>query len=228
VQQHPLVTIGAGPTGLAAAAHAHDRGLRAVVVEAGARAGASVSAWGHVRLFSPWSELVDPVTEKLLTAGGWVSPDPAAYPNGTDWVAGYLRPLAGALAGSGLVEVRYGHRVTGVARRGRDVMVDTGRDVEPFVVHLDTAEGSRQLLASAVIDASGTWTTPTRSAPTATRPRASPSTPSASCTACPTSPIRRCAPGTRAGTSRWPAPAPQRRTCSSPSPVWRGTSRQRG
>jgi thioredoxin reductase len=157
---HPVVIIGAGPTGLAAAAHAHDRGLSAIVLEAGAAPGSAVLEWGHVRLFSPWSELVDAVAAKLLAETGWVAPDPTAYPTGSDWVEGYLRPLAEALAATEEVGVRFGHRVTGVARRGRDVLVDAGRETEPFTVHVATPAGHQRLDAVAVIDASGTWGTP--------------------------------------------------------------------
>ena len=80
---HPIVIIGAGPIGLAAASHAHDRGLEAIVLEAGPAAGASVQEWGHVRLFSPWSELVDPVADKLLTGSGWVSPSTSPKASGS-------------------------------------------------------------------------------------------------------------------------------------------------
>jgi len=158
--QHPLVIIGAGPIGLAAAAHAQDRGLAAIVLEAGPAAGASVREWGHVRLFSPWSELVDPVAEKLLAPTGWVAPERTSYPTGHDWVAGYLEPLAAALDATDTVAVRFDHRVTGVARSGRDLMVDAGRDTEPLVVHLDGPAGPERIVAGAVVDASGTWTTP--------------------------------------------------------------------
>lgn len=158
--EHPLVVIGAGPIGLAAAAQAHQRGLRTVVLEAGPHAGAAVAEWGHVRLFSPWSELVDPTAEKLLAGTAWVAPDPTAYPTGDDWARHYLGPLADALDATDEVEVRYGHRVTGVARRGRDLLVDAGRDSEPFTVHADTPSGARRLVAAAVIDASGTWGRP--------------------------------------------------------------------
>lgn len=158
--QHAVVIIGAGPIGLAAATHAHDRGLQTIVLEAGPAAGASILEWGHVRLFSPWSELIDPVAEKLLTASGWVSPAPTAYPTGAEWVGNYLHPLAGLLAQTQNVQVRFGHRVTGVARQGRDVLVDAGRDTEPFVVHVQTPDGPQRLVAGAVIDASGTWSTP--------------------------------------------------------------------
>jgi cation diffusion facilitator CzcD-associated flavoprotein CzcO len=153
----PVVVVGAGPSGLAAAAHLLERGLDPLVLEAGPAAGAAVAEWSHVRLFSPWSELVDPAGERLLAASGWVRPDGGTYPTGGEWVAAYLRPLAGALAG----RVRYGARVVGVARRGRDRLVDAGRDTEPLSVHVLTADGAQErVTARAVVDASGTWGSP--------------------------------------------------------------------
>lgn len=81
----PVVVIGAGPIGLAAAAHLVGRGLEPLVLEAGPTAGASVREWAHIRLFSTWAELVDPAAEKLLAPTGWARPDGAAYPTGGDW-----------------------------------------------------------------------------------------------------------------------------------------------
>ena len=156
----PLVIVGAGPIGLAAAAHAHSRGLSTLVLETGSQAGASVREWGHVRLFSPWRELVDPAAESLLARTGWVRPDPDSYPTGDDWVEQYLAPLAAALDATDLVEVRFGSRVVGVAKQGRDRLVDSGRESAPFTVHVESGSSRTRLAASAVIDASGTWTVP--------------------------------------------------------------------
>ena len=50
--------------------------------------------------------------------------------------------------------------VVGVARRGRDLVVDEGRDREPLVVHVATETGEERITARAVVDASGTWTLP--------------------------------------------------------------------
>jgi thioredoxin reductase len=156
----PLVVVGAGPIGLAAAAHAHARGLPTVVLEAGGEAGASVREWGHVRLFSAWRELVDPVAERLLADTGWVAPDPDTYPDGDEWVDRYLAPLAAALDATDLVEVRLDSRVVGVAKQGRDRLVDSGREEAAFTVHVESGGVRRRLLAAAVVDASGTWTGP--------------------------------------------------------------------
>jgi thioredoxin reductase len=163
VERHPglpVVIVGAGPAGLAAAAQAHSRGLRVVVLEAGAEAGAAVLEWGHVRLFSPWSELIDPVADKLLTEAGWTSPNPRSYPTGREWVENYLAPLAEMLASLPDVEVCFDSRVVGVARSGRDRLVAVGRDEVPFAVHVQGPRGREVVTAAAVIDASGTWGSP--------------------------------------------------------------------
>ncbi|MFE5095772.1 NAD(P)-binding domain-containing protein [Streptomyces sp. NPDC056638] len=153
----PTVVIGAGPIGLAAAAHLAERGIEPLVLEAGPRAASAVREWSHVRLFSTWSEVVDPAAEKLLAPTGWTAPDGAAYPSGGDWAERYLQPLADVLGS----KVRYGARVTGVSRLGRDRVVDAGRGDQPFTVHLALADGTQErITARAVVDASGTWTTP--------------------------------------------------------------------
>ncbi len=69
----------------------------------------------------------------------------------------YLQPLAEALGATEEIEVRYSHRVVGVAKQGRDRMVDSGRDDAPFTVHVRSGDGTSMLTAGAVIDASGTW-----------------------------------------------------------------------
>ncbi|MEV6956936.1 NAD(P)-binding domain-containing protein [Streptomyces sp. NPDC051183] len=153
----PVVVIGAGPIGLAAAARLIERGIEPLVLEAGPAAASAVRDWSHVRLFSTWSEVVDPQAEKLLAPTGWVKPDGAAYPSGGDWAELYLQPLADVLGD----RVRYHATVTGVSRAGRDRIVDADREAQPFVVHLTGPEGREErIFARAVVDASGTWSTP--------------------------------------------------------------------
>lgn len=153
----PTVVIGAGPTGLAAAAHLLERGLEPLVLEAGPTAGTAVREWGHVRLFSTWDEVIDPTAEKLLAPTGWNRPDGATYPSGADWAEQYLQPLAEVLG----ERVRFGVRVTGVSRAGRDRVVDADREEQPFTLHLTTTDGAEERVsARAVLDASGTWATP--------------------------------------------------------------------
>lgn len=152
----PVVVIGAGPQGLAAAAHLSERQVPVVVLEAGRTPGAAVSEWGHVRLFSDWSELIDAASARLLEPTGWSAPT-TGFPTGAQWVEKYLVPLAEVLSD----RIVYGARVTGVSRRGRDRLVDAGRGEQPFTVHVQPADGDAyRLAARAVIDASGTWATP--------------------------------------------------------------------
>ena len=156
---YPVAIIGAGPVGLAAAAHLVSRGERPVVLEAGPTVGAHVAAWGHVQVFSPWRFNVDEVSAKLLRANGWSDPDPDVLPTGTDLVSQYLRPL-GAIPELA-PHIHLNSRVTHVTRSGYDKMKTPGRDKAPFALRVRGADGHEStLLARAVIDASGTWSTP--------------------------------------------------------------------
>ncbi len=155
----PIAIIGAGPVGLAAAAHLVKRGATPLVLEAGASVGASVLAWGQVRIFSPWKYDIDPAARELLTTVGWTAPDGEAYPTGRELVQEYLAPLGRALAPN----VRLQHRVVAVARLGFDKMKTDGRNSAPFAITVATPGGPHQreqILARAVIDASGTYGVP--------------------------------------------------------------------
>ena len=156
---HPIVVIGAGPIGLAAAAHLSERGLPFLILEAGTAAGAAIAEWGHTRLFSPWQYNLDAAAQRLLEAAGWTAPDADVLPTGHELREHYLEPLAQLpqLAES----IRYGARVTAVSRAGIDKTRTARREETPFLVRIQTTDGhSEDVLASAVIDASGTWSTP--------------------------------------------------------------------
>jgi hypothetical protein len=148
----PVAVIGAGPVGLAAAAQLVTRGLDFVVVEAGDTVASSVAEWAHVRLFSPWRFNIDPAARALLEAVGWRAPDADRLPTGSDLIAEYLAPLAAHPSVAG--NVCFGVSVTAIVRQGFDKVRTAGRENAAFLLRL--SDGS-ELLASAVIDASGTW-----------------------------------------------------------------------
>jgi thioredoxin reductase len=154
----PVAVIGAGPVGLAAAAHLLSRGLEPLIFESGAEVGASVREWGHVRVFSPWEYDVDPVAVEMLTAAGWSAPEADGYPTGTEIAERYLEPLAAipAIASA----LRLDARVMAVTKQGIDKLKDAGREEAPFELVVDEDGAERRYLARAVIDASGTWTKP--------------------------------------------------------------------
>ncbi|GIJ00096.1 pyridine nucleotide-disulfide oxidoreductase [Sediminihabitans luteus] len=154
----PVVVIGAGPVGLAAAAHLLERGIEPVVIEAGDGAGAAVASWGHVRLFSPWRYDVDEAARRLLAPTGWTTPDLDTLPTGGDLVSEYLAPLAATPQIAARLRTRT--RVLAVARDGADKTRSLGRDRRAYRVRTVTGDGRvEDVLARAVIDASGTFTT---------------------------------------------------------------------
>lgn len=155
----PVVVVGAGPVGLAAAAQLIARGLTPLVLEAGSEAGHSMRAWSHVRMFSPWRYNTDPAARALLEGTGWTLPDPDAYPTGGDLVRDYLAPLAATPQLR--AHIRYGARVTGIARRDHGRLHDgASRAAAPFVVHVEQGGDTAILEAASVIDCSGTWAAP--------------------------------------------------------------------
>ncbi|CAM3769516.1 FAD-dependent oxidoreductase [Occultella aeris] len=152
----PVVVIGAGPVGLAAAAHLLERGLEPLVLEAGDGPGAAVASWGQVRLFSPWRYDVDAAATRLLAPTGWVAPDPDALPTGAELVAHYLAPLARTETIA--PRLRTHTRVVAVARDGADKTRSLGRERQGYRVRTVDSTGTVvDVLARAVIDASGTY-----------------------------------------------------------------------
>jgi hypothetical protein len=155
----PVAIIGAGPVGLAAAAHLLRRGETPLVFEAGPSVGTSILEWGHVRLFSPWRYLIDREAAALLEIHDWHTPDPVAYPTGQELVSQYLFPLTEVQEIQ--TSLRLNTRVMEVSRAGFDKMKTPGREQAPFVLRVQSSEGmERDVLARAVIDASGTYSHP--------------------------------------------------------------------
>ncbi|UVJ40493.1 NAD(P)-binding domain-containing protein [Arthrobacter sp. CJ23] len=154
----PVAVIGAGPVGLAAAAHLLERGLQPLIFEAGPTAGAAIEQWRHIRLFSPWRFNLDAAAVRLLDATGWEAPRLTALPYGGELVDNYLAPLAATPEIASRLQT--GARVIAVTRRGLDKTHVRDRDTTPFIVRVEHHGGEvRDHTVAAVIDASGTWST---------------------------------------------------------------------
>lgn len=158
VKNLPIAVIGAGPVGLATAAHLLERGLEPVIFEAGPTAGAAIEQWRHIRLFSPWRFNLDDAAVRLLEPTGWESPRPTALPYGGELIDNYLTPLATTAQIASRLQT--GARVIAVTRQGMDKTHVRDRDTTPFVVRVEHGGGeTRDHTVAAVIDASGTWST---------------------------------------------------------------------
>ncbi|QDV67999.1 FAD-dependent oxidoreductase [Rosistilla carotiformis] len=155
----PVAIIGAGPIGLAAAANLVERGQKFVILEAGSQVAAGIRSWGHVRLFTPWSYLIDPAGQRLLeTESTWQQPEGAYVPYAAEFVETFLDPLA---AHSGIApHIRLNHKVVSVSREGHDRMKDGRRNAASFMIVTETPAGAQRFYARAVIDASGTLNDP--------------------------------------------------------------------
>ena len=153
-----VAVIGAGPIGLAAAAHLIGRDIAVEVFEAGAGVAAHLQSYGHVRLFSPWRYNVDTAARALLESTGWAMPEPEGLPTAGELVERYL----GLLVAHSALEphIHLGHQVLGISRAGFDKVKTAGREHADFVLVVETAEGVKEVRAQAVIDASGTWGQP--------------------------------------------------------------------
>ena len=154
----PVAIIGAGPVGLAAAAHLLQRGLPVQVFEAGAQVAAHLGSVRHVRLFSPWRYNIDAAARALLQAAGWQAPDDAHLPTAGELLDSFLLPLSRTAALA--PHIRLGARVLAVSRVGFDKTKTAGRAQAEFLLRVHTADGLQEHRARAVIDASGTWSQP--------------------------------------------------------------------
>ena len=137
----PVVVIGAGPVGLAAAAHLAERGLDFLILEAGATVGASVAAWGHVRVFSPWRYNIDHAARRLLASRvdrarpGRAADRPGTHRRLPAPAGQHIRPIA--------TRLRLGARVEAITRRHHDRVRTAGRDIAPFLVRSGTPPMAR-------------------------------------------------------------------------------------
>lgn len=154
----PVAIIGAGPVGMAAAAHLIKRKIPFLIFEAGNDVGSSVASWEHIKVFSPWRYNIDIAAKELLQETNWVEPNQDLEHTGREFIDLYLKPL------SELPQLRNAihtnSKVIAVGKKGMDKMKDAYRESAPFVIRVEQNSGVSSFEVRAVIDASGTWLTP--------------------------------------------------------------------
>ena len=153
-----VAIIGAGPVGLAAGAQALERGLTPIIFEQGAEVAHAIRQWQHVKMFSPWEFNVDAAAEKLLNDTSWDRPDDDELPTGGELIERYIEPL-----GTQTILKQYiklSAKVMAISRVDLDKLMTTGRENAQFEIRYTQDDKQQVALADAVIDISGTWSTP--------------------------------------------------------------------
>jgi thioredoxin reductase len=154
----PVAVIGAGPVGMAAAAHLAERNIPFILFEAGNDVGSSIASWEHINVFSPWRYNVDKVAKEFLLQTGWQMPDEDKTHNGREFINLYLKPLANLSQLHSFIHTQ--SKVIAVGRKAMDKMKDKNRNSTPFVVRVEQNGTVKNIEARAVIDASGNWLSP--------------------------------------------------------------------
>ena len=154
----PIVVIGAGPVGLAAAAHLNKRKLPFIILELGNRVANNVESWKHVSMFSPWKYNLDAAAVEILNRHGWTKPRLNKIPNGQELLEDYILPLSETDEIE--PQIRLNSKVISISRRRINKMKNFGRDNAPFVIHIEKFGVEEIIYAKAIIDASGTWKRP--------------------------------------------------------------------
>ncbi|WP_059103482.1 NAD(P)-binding domain-containing protein [Shouchella shacheensis] len=155
----PVAIIGAGPVGLAAAAHLVKQSQPFILFESGPTVGTNFLDYAHVRLFSTWEYNMDSAAKSLLLKHSTRLPDPSQLPYGGDIVSEYLEPLAALPELKPSIHLN--SHVVHISRKGIDKVKTEGRDQLPYEIHVKTLNhGIQQFQAKAVIDATGTWQNP--------------------------------------------------------------------
>ncbi len=154
----PIAIIGAGPVGLAAAAHLANIGERFILIESGHSVGSNILKWGHVRLFSPWQYNIDKIAKIILENHAWKVPVLDNLPLGSELVNDYLKPLANVPEIKPYLSLNT--KVVSISKKGLDKMKSANRDKSSFVLYVEQNGMSKRIEARAVIDATGTWSQP--------------------------------------------------------------------
>lgn len=154
----PIAIIGAGPIGLAAAAHLSARNKSFIIIESGSQIGDNVKSWEHVSMFSPWKYNLDDASTHILKNYGWKKPRLNRIPYGHELLEQYLIPLSETDEIKPFLQLNT--KVTAISRRRISKMKNFGREKAPFVLFVNRDGLSDTIYARAIIDASGTWKNP--------------------------------------------------------------------
>lgn len=154
----PVAIIGAGPVGLAAAAHLTVRGIPFILFEVGPTVASNILSWKHIRVFSPWRYNIDKAARQLLIESGWASPDDEELPTGEELFVQYLKPFyeLPSIKSNVLLNAK----VISIGRKNLDKMKSFGRENFPFTIQVLHHDELKQFEYHAVIDATGTWNSP--------------------------------------------------------------------
>lgn len=154
-----IAIVGAGPIGLEAALYAEALGHRAVVYER-LEAGANISRWGFLELFSPWSLNSSALGLATLEERGLSIPAAEVCPSAKEYCLSYLQPLAAALG----EQVKTNCEILAISRSGLLKTEATGtaeRGNGRFRLLVEGENGARETAAAdVVIDASGVYRNP--------------------------------------------------------------------
>ncbi len=154
----PIVIIGAGPIGLATAAHLVEQKQAFILLEAGREIAHNIRTWGHITLFSPWRYNINKAGRALLNASGWVEPHLDTLPTGHELIDLYLKPLSEHEQIKPNIQLNA--KVVGISRQLNDKMKTKNRVEQSFIIYIEQENDIRMIEARAVIDATGTWGNP--------------------------------------------------------------------
>lgn len=154
----PVAIIGAGPIGLAAAAHLAVRKQPFILFEGCEEVGGNIRTWGHVRLFSPWQYNMDSSAKDLLQQTDWQEPNGELIPTGQELIDTYLQPLAELKQLKPSIHLN--HQVIAITRKYNDKMKSKDRNEQSFLLYIKEKGEIKTVEARAVLDATGTWGNP--------------------------------------------------------------------
>ncbi|WP_249660286.1 NAD(P)-binding domain-containing protein [Lysinibacillus fusiformis] len=158
IKNLPIAIIGAGPIGLAAAAHLVEHKQAFILLEAGHEVAHNIRTWGHVTLFSPWRYNINKAAKALLDASHWEEPNLDTLPTGHELIDLYLKPLSNLMQIKPHIQLN--SKVVGISRQFNDKMKTKNRVEQSFIIYIEQENDIRMIEARAVIDVTGTWGNP--------------------------------------------------------------------